>query len=87
VDVLVEVLGWTGAVLVLCAYLLAARDIWPASTFKSAAANVTGAGLLAVNALHHEASPSVALNVVWAGIAVAALARATGRDAAARRST
>ena len=86
-NVLVEALGWTGAALVLGAYLLSARDIWPASSAKSAVANITGASLLSVNGWYHGAFPSVGLNLVWVAIGATTLLRVSGRAASARQST
>ena len=74
-NVVIEVLGWTGAALVLGAYFLAARNVWPASSAKSAATNIAGAGLLTANAWYHGALPSAALNVVWMAIGVTTLVR------------
>ena len=74
-NVVVEVLGWSGAVVVVCAYLLSARDVWPASSAKSAAANIVGAALLTVNASYHRAFPSASLNAVWLVIGGATLLR------------
>ncbi|MEY2423163.1 MAG: hypothetical protein QOI95_3230 [Acidimicrobiaceae bacterium] len=86
-NVIVEVLGWSGAVLVIGAYLLSTRDIWPASGTKSAVVNVVGAALLTTNAWYHRAFPSAALNVVWIAIGAATLARAAGRNASPGEST
>lgn len=73
--VIVELLGWTGAAAVLCAYLLAARGVWPATGAASATANVVGASLLAINGLYHGALPSVGLNLVWMCVGVLTLLR------------
>jgi hypothetical protein len=78
VNVVIEVLGWTGAVVVLSAYLLAARDVWPASSARSAVANIAGAALLTVNAWWHGAFPSASVNVVWLVIGGATLLRVAG---------
>jgi hypothetical protein len=86
VDVLVEGLGWAGAALVLGAYLLSARDIWPASDAKSAAANIAGAAFLTVNGWYHGAFPSVGLNLVWVAIGATTLVRVTGQARTARRA-
>jgi hypothetical protein len=86
VDVFVEVIGWSGALIVLAAYLLAARDVWPASGVRSAVANMLGAALLTVNAWRHGAFPSASLNIVWIAIALATLARGLGSSPPARRS-
>ncbi|MEY2457037.1 MAG: hypothetical protein QOK06_2131 [Acidimicrobiaceae bacterium] len=77
-DVAIEALGWTGSALVLFAYVRASRGDWPASGSEFAALNVTGAMMLSLNAWHHGAFPSVALNVVWTVIGVATLVRLAG---------
>ena len=89
-NVLFEVLGWSGAVIVVGAYLLSARDIWPASGAKSAAANITGATFLTINGWYHGAFPSVGLNLVWIAIGTITLIRVItngphSTDAAGRR--
>ena len=76
-----EVVGWVGAVLVLLAY-------WDVTTHGTSlhyhVMNLLGAAGLLVNALHHRALPSTAVNVVWAGIAIWGMRRApsSGRPAA-----
>jgi len=64
---LFEVVGWAGAVMVLTAY-------WLVTRFGTSALyhvlNLTGAAGLLVNALHHGALPSTAVNVVWIAIAI-----------------
>jgi hypothetical protein len=72
-DLAIEVLGWCGSALVLGAYVLAARGVWPASSARSAAVNVVGAALLTVNGWHHGALPSVFVNTVWMLIGVATI--------------
>jgi hypothetical protein len=62
-----EVAGWVGAAMVLSAYALVTRA--GTSVFYHVL-NITGAAGLLVNALHHDALPSSAVNLVWIGIAV-----------------
>jgi formate hydrogenlyase subunit 3/multisubunit Na+/H+ antiporter MnhD subunit len=62
-----EVVGWLGAVLVLVAYWWVTK--WGTS-FYYHSANLLGAAGLLVNALHHRAFPSTALNFVWLFIAI-----------------
>jgi hypothetical protein len=62
-----EVAGWLGAVLVLVAY-------WDVTTHGTSlhyhVMNLLGAAGLLINALHHDALPSSAVNIVWAFIAI-----------------
>ena len=83
-NIVVEVLGWSGALIVVCAYLLSARDVWPASSAKSAVANIAGAALLTVNASYHGAFPSATLNAVWLVIGGATLLRVSRASASLR---
>jgi hypothetical protein len=81
-----DVIGYSGALLVVVAYFLAAAGVWSASGTRSAAANVLAGVALAVNGLYHGAMPSVLLNTVWAAIGVGALLRAARpRDRAGDR--
>lgn len=74
-SILVEVLGWIGAISLLAAYFLAARGIYPADTWQSLALNVEGAIFLSLVAAVHGVWPSVALNVIWIGIGIIALVK------------
>jgi len=65
---LVEVLGWLGSFLLIVAYLLATKNIFPATTWQSLTMNVLGALFLGINGYVHRAFPSVALNAIWVGI-------------------
>ena len=71
----IEIIGWVGTVLLILAYLLAARGRLPASSWQSAAVNATAAGCLVVNSLHHGAMPLVALNTTWGLIGLVTLLR------------
>jgi hypothetical protein len=71
----VEIIGWVGALLILGSYgLMTMRRI----TAESAAyqwMNLFGAVGMTVNGLWNGAFPSAFLNVVWLGLAGYALAR------------
>ena len=68
-----EVVGWIGAVLILGGYaLLTAGKVGPKSIAYQAM-NVVGALGFIVNSGWNGAIPSAALNVVWAGIGLAAI--------------
>ena len=73
-DLFVEVIGWVAAGLILAAYgLLTAGKLAPKSVAYQAM-NVFGAHGFILNSGWNGAIPSAALNVIWAGIGVVAIA-------------
>lgn len=79
VHVVVELIGWSGAVLIVAAYAQAARGRWPATGRRSALINVVAGVCLVINGAYHGAFPSVGLNSVWAVIGAVALVRSVGQ--------
>jgi hypothetical protein len=65
-----EIIGWTGTMLILLAYLLVSiQKITPVSkTYQLL--NLFGAAFVIVNVSFHGAIPSVALNLVWLVVAL-----------------
>ena len=81
VDIAVEVVGWTGALLILLAYLLISAGKLTGQSAAYQWMNIVGAAGFVINGWWHRAIPSTALNVVWMGIGAVALwkiARARG---------
>lgn len=72
---MVHVLGGIGTILVLGAYLLVSTQRVDPRSLAFQGMNLVGAVLLAIYGILLFAWASVALNVVWAGIGVAALWR------------
>jgi hypothetical protein len=71
----VSIAGWLAALLILGAYsLLSFGKILP-SSWVYQLMNIVGAAGFIINCAYNNAWPSVALNVVWMGIAVYALRR------------
>ena len=71
-DIVFEVIGWAGTVLILTAYLLLSLGkLTNGRTYQLI--NLIGAVGLLVNGAVHAAWPSAILNVVWSGIAVFSL--------------
>jgi hypothetical protein len=81
---LYEVVGWLGAVTVLIAYWLVTRY---GTSMLYHVLNAAGAVGLLVNALHHRALPSTAVNLVWAGIALWGMALTGQRRRTTPRGT
>ncbi len=72
---IIEVMGWTGTLLVLLAFLLLQiRRLGPAS-WVYLGMNFFGAVLIGLNSYFNGALPSVALNVAWSVIAVYGMVR------------
>lgn len=66
----IEILGWIGAVLIILSYfLLTHHDLTSRSKIYQGM-NLVGAVLLAINLFFNKAYPSFAINVVWFFIAI-----------------
>ena len=75
VEIAVEVAGWTGASLILLAYLLLSAGRLTGQSVVYQAMNVVGAAGFIVNGWWHGAIPSAVLNVIWMLIGAIALWR------------
>jgi hypothetical protein len=82
IDLLIEVIGWAGAIMILVAYLLLTTGKLAARSVTYQGLNLVGALAFVLNSGWNGAIPSATLNVIWAGIAIYALTRI----AAARRA-
>ena len=72
-NVLIEIIGWYGALAVLTAYVLVSFAGISADTVLFQGLNFTGAVALVINSWHkHDVQPAV-LNLVFAGIGFMAL--------------
>ena len=74
-DLLMEVVGWIGAILILAGYFLLSAGKLDARSRLYQWLNVVGAIGFIANSSWNGAWPSAALNVIWVGIGVVALAR------------
>lgn len=74
-DLVIECVGWLGAILILAAYGLLTAGKLSADSPVYQAANVVGALGFIANGWWHKALPSTVLNVLWAGIGLTALWR------------
>ena len=69
-QLLIDVLGWIGAILYLCAYALVSMKKVEGDSLLFQSINIVAGILLLVNTVFWKAYPSAALNVAWIGIAV-----------------
>ena len=72
---LIEVIGWAGALMILVAYGLLSAGRMSGRTVSYQVLNVVGALCFVVNSGYNGAIPSAALNVIWVGIGAFALAK------------
>jgi hypothetical protein len=75
VKFLVELIGWTGALLVLLAYALLTLQRVTSISPSYRWLNVAGSAGLVANAVWYGAFPSAFLNVVWLAITLYSLAK------------
>ena len=80
-NLLMEVAGWIGALLILAGYGLLSAGRLDARSPTYQWLNVVGAIGFIANSSWNGAWPSAALNVIWVGIGVVALVRIFGRSA------
>lgn len=72
---LVEIIGWTGAVLVLAAYVGVSTGRMSGEAPLFQWLNAVGASFFVVNTWWHGAFPSMVLNIIWAAVGYVALSR------------
>ncbi len=78
-DLLMEVVGWIGAVLILAAYAMLTAGKLTARNPAYQWMNVVGALGFIANSAWNGAWPSAVLNVIWVGIGAVALWRMMAR--------
>jgi len=64
----IEVIGWSGAVLILLAYALLSADKLKGDSVSYQLMNILGAAGFVVNSGWNGALPSAVMNLVWIGI-------------------
>lgn len=85
--ILIEVVGWTGMVLLLAAYTLLTLKKLRADRWGYQLMNLTGGLCIAVNSLYNEAYPPAALNFIWFIIGVMGFVMARRQREAEQRAT
>jgi len=70
---LIEIVGWIGAAILIAAYGLVSYGSVDGRSRAYQALNTLAGLLLAANSVWHRAWPSVAVNIIWTGIAIGAL--------------
>ncbi len=78
----IEIIGWTGAALILGAYALLSANRLRAESVTYHLMNILGAAGFVINSGYNGALPSAVMNIVWIGIGVYALAQLRQRTRA-----
>ncbi len=71
---LIDIVGWIGAITLLLAYAAVSRGTTQGTSFRYQLANALGSVCLLINAAYYRAFPSSFVNFVWIGIAIATIA-------------
>jgi len=72
-DVLIEIMGWIGSVLIVGSYALNITGRLEATHKLYVLANILGGLFFVVNTYFHQAYPSMFVNIVWVIIAIVML--------------
>ncbi|MGC8750486.1 MULTISPECIES: CBU_0592 family membrane protein [Hydrotalea] len=72
-QILVEIIGWIGALLLLGSYYLNMSGKLSAKAPLYIWSNLIGGLCFIINSSYHHAFPSVMVNIIWIGIAIGAL--------------
>jgi hypothetical protein len=83
----IDLIGWTGALLILGAYALLSAGRLKARSLAYHLMNILGAVGFVVNSGWNGALPSAALNVIWIGIGTYALFQRRRRHGRAEPET
>lgn len=71
--ILINIIGWLGAILYIVAYFLLTIEVISSSSFTYHFLNVLGAIGLTINACYLKDSPNIIVNLVWLLIAMSAI--------------
>ena len=72
-DILVEIMGWIGSVLIVGSYALNITGRLATTSKLYVLANIIGGLFFVVNTYFHQAYPSMFVNIVWVIIAIVML--------------
>lgn len=79
IETLTFMSGCLGTALIVLAYYLNSSQTLSSTDPRYLLLNLAGAVALGINVFHKQAWPAVALEVIWAGIAIMALIKTTQR--------
>jgi len=74
-NILVEIMGWMGSVLIVGSYALNITGRLATTSKLYVLANIIGGLFFVVNTYFHQAYPSMFVNIVWVIIAIVMLSK------------
>jgi len=74
-NILVEILGWIGSVLIVGSYALNITGRLAATSKLYVLANIIGGLFFVINTYYHQAYPSMMVNIIWVIIAIVMLTK------------
>lgn len=80
----IDIIGWIGSILVVIAYALNIYGKLRSDSTSYYILNISGSAGLIVNTIYHHAIPSAVVNIIWIGIALAAIFGKASRNSITR---
>ncbi|TRZ82937.1 MAG: hypothetical protein D4R91_01985 [Sediminibacterium sp.] len=74
-NILIEILGWIGSVLIVGSYALNITGRLASTSKIYVLANIIGGLFFVVNTYFHQAYPSMFVNIIWVIIAIVMLSK------------
>jgi hypothetical protein len=74
-NILIEILGWIGSVLIVGSYALNITGRLAATSKLYVLSNIMGGLFFVVNTYFHQAYPSMFVNIIWVIIAIVMLSK------------
>jgi len=74
-EIIIQILGWIGTALIVNAYFLVSRQYLSSQSRAYQLLNLLGALGVGVNVFYQQAWPVLALQIIWAVIAILSLMR------------
>ena len=74
-NLLIDVMGWVGSILLIVAYWFVSKKRIKPESFTYHSLNILGSLLLIVNTVYYGAFPSAAVNIIWVVIGLFYIAK------------
>ncbi len=65
IDLIIDILGWIGSILLVTAYWLNSKNLINAQTRAYQLLNIVGSLTLMINTFYYGAYPSSSVNIIW----------------------
>ena len=74
-EIAIQICGWAGMLVIVWAYYMVSVQKWAPTAKVFQLLNLVGSIGVGVNVFYQKAWPALALEIIWAGIAVRSLIR------------